>query len=171
MNDDDEEQSTRRRSSVVSNNDENNTQNVVAIYGEPNDLQQPHRSLLVRAIWFTIGIISLGLGGVGIILPGLPTTPFILLSSFAFLRSSETFYNWLVHSKVFGPIITQWAEHRALPSKRVKVVGLICTVSCFSASVIYFAAFSNYSWASLILGMLCVAVCIFLIRLPVVAMI
>jgi len=102
---------------------------------------------------------------------GLPTTPFILLSSFAFLRSSETFYNWLVHSKVFGPIITQWAEHRALPSKRVKVVGLICTVSCFSASVIYFAAFSNYSWASLILGMLCVAVCIFLIRLPVVAMI
>ena len=70
MNDDDEEQSTRRRSSVVSQNDENNTQNVVAIHGEPNDLQQPHRSLLVRVIWFAIGIISLGLGGVGIILPG-----------------------------------------------------------------------------------------------------
>ena len=101
---------------------------------------------------------------------GLPTTPFILLSAFAFLRSSETFYKYLIHSKLFGPILTQWNEHRALPSKKVKVVAVVFTIACFTASIVYFAIFSEYWWASLILGVLCIIVCIFLLRLPVVAM-
>ncbi len=100
--------------------------------------------------------------------PGLPTTPFILLATFAFLRSSETFYEWLINSRIFGPIITQWNEHRALPSKRVKVIAIVFTVGCFSANIIYFAVFSDYWWVSTILGVLCTAVCTFLIRMPVV---
>ena len=98
---------------------------------------------------------------------GLPTTPFILLSAFAFLRSSETLHNYLINSKLCGPIIKQWKEHRALPSNRVKVVAICFTISCFTASIIYFAVFS-YWWAAIVLGVLCIAVCTFLLRLPVV---
>ena len=100
--------------------------------------------------------------------PGLPTTPFVLLAAFAFLRSSERFHKWLLRSKLFGPVLVAWEGHRALPSRRVKIVAVLFTVAVFSASIVYFAAFSDYWWASLILGALCVAVCTFLLRLPVV---
>lgn len=165
----------RRRSSVASHRNENTHNNIIAINGEDatsnnsNDVQRPHHSLPVRAIWFIIGVISFVLGGIGIILPGLPTTPFILLSAFAFLQSSERFYNLLIHSKLFGPIIVQWRDHRALPSKRVKVVALLLSICCFLASAIYFALVTIHWWASLILGVLCMVVCIFLLRIPVVA--
>lgn len=52
---------------------------------------------------------------------------------------------------------------------KVKVFALIFTVCCFAASIIYFAIFTNYWWASIIVGMICIVVCTFLIRLPVVA--
>jgi len=189
-----EDTSTRRRSSVTSQTNDETTANA---QGQPQDedgllrgdeasssdnnaiqpRQSPspsplphnnHRPFPVRVFWFTIGIVSLGLGGVGIVLPGLPTTPFILLASFAFLRSSETFHNYLLQSKLFGPILTQWNEHRALPSKKVKIVAVSVTIVCFTASMVYFAAFMKVWWASLLLGMMCVGVCVFLIRLPVV---
>lgn len=163
----------RRSSSVASSHDENRQNNIVTADRNPsnnlNDVQHPQHSLPVRAIWFIIGVISFVLGGIGIILPGLPTTPFILLSTFAFLQSSDRFYNLLIHSKLFGPIILQWRDHRALPSKRVKVVALLFTICCFSASAIYFVVFTIHWWASLILGVLCMVVCIFLLRIPVVA--
>lgn len=52
---------------------------------------------------------------------------------------------------------------------KVKVFVVTFTVCCFAASIIYFAIFTNYWWASIIVGMICVVVCTFLIRLPVVA--
>lgn len=128
--------------------------------------QWRHRPMLIRAVWLTVGVLSLAVGAVGIILPGLPTTPFILLATFCFARSSDTFLSWLINSKCFGPILREWHENRALPSRKVKIYAVSFALTCFGASIIYFAIFSPIWWISIILGALCVVVCTFLVRLP-----
>ena len=127
--------------------------------------QSRHRPILIRAAWLTVGVLSLAAGAVGIILPGLPTTPFILLSAFCFARSSDRFLFLL--TKYFGPIIREWHENRALPSRKVKIYAVSFAFICFGASIIYFAIFSPIRWISIILCVLCIVVCTFLVRLPV----
>ena len=77
----------------------------------------------IRAAWFAIGIAALGLGVIGVALPLLPTTPFVLLAAYAFARSSHRWHVWLRHHKVFGPIIGDWQRHGAI-SRRAKIVGV-----------------------------------------------
>ncbi|MEL6339231.1 MAG: YbaN family protein [Myxococcota bacterium] len=77
----------------------------------------------VRAIWITVGLLCVGLGVVGIALPLLPTTPFMLLAAFAFAQSSERLHAWLLQHRVFGPIISNWRRHRAI-TRRTKIVSL-----------------------------------------------
>ena len=129
--------------------------------------QNRNRPILIRAVWLTVGVLSLAAGTAGIILPGLPTTPFILLSAFCFARSSDRFLSWLTSSKCFGPLILEWNENRALPSRKVKIFAVSFALICFGTSIIYFAIFSPIWWISIILGVLCTVVCSFLVRLPV----
>lgn len=69
--------------------------------------------------WLLIitGWTSLALGILGIFLPLLPTTPFVLLSSWCFARSSKKFHNLLVSNKFLGPIITEWEAGRGISAK------------------------------------------------------
>lgn len=76
-----------------------------------------------RIILSALGIISLGLGVAGMFLPVLPTTPFLLLSSALFLRSSKRLYNWLMNHPRFGPYISDFLIHKAIPL-RVKIVSI-----------------------------------------------
>lgn len=62
----------------------------------------------------TAGVVSTGLGLVGIVLPLLPTTPFLLLAAACFVRSSSRLYNWLISHKWFGPHIRNYREHKAI---------------------------------------------------------
>ena len=61
-----------------------------------------------------LGSTSLVLGIVGILIPILPTTPFLLLSSFFYLRSSNRLYQWLIHHKIFGSYIYNYLNYKAL---------------------------------------------------------
>jgi uncharacterized membrane protein YbaN (DUF454 family) len=74
---------------------------------------------IAQYIYFTSGLISLLLGLIGVVLPLLPTTPFILLSAFCFSRSSERFHQKLLNHKRLGPMITDWEENGviSLPAK------------------------------------------------------
>ena len=78
----------------------------------------------VRALWFAGGMVALALGLIGVALPLLPTTPFILLAAFAFARSSERWHHWLVTHRVFGPMIENWRVHGAI-TRRAKIVSAI----------------------------------------------
>lgn len=69
----------------------------------------------MKGIVFAFGCVSLVLGVVGIFVPLLPTTPFILLSGWCFLRSSERFHSWLVSHERFGPMLIAWRDHGAIP--------------------------------------------------------
>jgi uncharacterized protein len=87
---------------------------------------------MVKVAFALLGWICVGLGAVGIVTPLLPTTPFLLVATYCFSRSSERFHNWLLDHKTFGPIVKDWQEQRAIPMKG-KVVALIT----LAASAIY----------------------------------
>ena len=69
----------------------------------------------MKFICILIGSISLVLGIVGIFIPLLPTTPFLLLSAALYFRSSPRLYEWLLNQKHLGPYIRNYREHKAIP--------------------------------------------------------
>jgi uncharacterized membrane protein YbaN (DUF454 family) len=88
-----------------------------------------------RLTLILIGFISLALGALGIFVPLLPTTPFLLLSAFAFANSSERMHQWLLDHNLFGPLIDNWRQHRAI-SRRAKVVSILSMVAILMISVL-----------------------------------
>ena len=77
----------------------------------------------IRIVLIVAGTVSLGLGIIGIVLPLLPTTPFLLLTAACYARSSERFYNWLLNNKMFGNFIRNYREGRGIPV-RVKILSI-----------------------------------------------
>lgn len=85
-------------------------------------------------------ILFFGLGAVGTVVPGLPTTPFMLLALWAFSRSSERFHNWLYNHRLFGPPLQQWHKHRVIP-RNAKIL----SVSMMTLSLAYLLIFTEVS--------------------------
>ncbi|MBN2026200.1 MAG: YbaN family protein [Actinobacteria bacterium] len=81
------------------------------------------------------GSISLVLGILGIVIPVLPTTPFLLLTSFCYLRSSKRLYDWMLNNRVFGPYIYNYLTCRAI-KRSVKVVTLIILWLTLAVSIV-----------------------------------
>ena len=73
------------------------------------------------------GIFFVGLAGLGVVLPLLPTTPFLLVATACFAKSSPRFHQKLLDNKVFGPLITNWRETRSIP-KKAKVIALLSII-------------------------------------------
>ncbi len=71
----------------------------------------------MKSILALLGLLSLGLGILGIFLPVLPTTPLLLLAAALFLRSNKKLYDWLINHPKFGPYITNFMKHKAIPLK------------------------------------------------------
>ncbi|MBT9141087.1 MAG: Inner membrane protein YbaN [Dehalococcoidia bacterium] len=70
---------------------------------------------LKKYMLMLLGLISLVVGIIGAFIPLLPTTPFLLLSSYCFLRSSRRLYNWLIHHRIFGNYIYNYLTYKAIP--------------------------------------------------------
>ena len=88
-----------------------------------------------QLLYMTAGWLSLGLGILGIPLPLLPTTPFLLLAAFCFARGSERWHDWLMSHPRFGPPIRDWQEHRAI-SRPAKWLGTASMVGLLGVSVL-----------------------------------
>ena len=71
----------------------------------------------MKIIWFTLGSIALVLAFLGVLLPLLPTVPFLLIAAFFFAKSSERVHTWLVNHKLFGKMIRDWNERGAIDKK------------------------------------------------------
>jgi len=108
------------------------------------------------------GLIFVGLAILGVILPILPTTPFLLVAAACFAKSSPRLQKKLLANKTFGPLIHEWQQHRSIPrkAKRVALLTMILSV-----------VWSAYLLKSLILTVLVFALVIgpfiFLWRLPI----
>ena len=96
--------------------------------------QQQLRSRTLRYLLFVCGCISVVLGVIGIFLPVLPTTPFLLLAAACFARSSKRFYLWLVLHPKLGPWVRDYLEGEGLPLKG-KIWALVLMWSSISLSV------------------------------------
>lgn len=100
-----------------------------------------HDSPVLRGIFWAGGTLSVFLGLLGIFLPVLPTTPFLLLAAYLYARSSARFYNWLMNHRVLGPYVRQWVEHRTLTLKtKFLAIGLLTLT--IVASNVFFVRFA-----------------------------
>jgi uncharacterized membrane protein YbaN (DUF454 family) len=90
---------------------------------------------LPRWLLVGVGVVSVGLGTLGIFVPLLPTTPFLLLAAACFVRSSDRLHHWLMNHRVYGPVIRGYREHRALPASS-KVTILVFTWTAILSSVL-----------------------------------
>ena len=81
-------------------------------------------SKLARISWLIAGSISVSVGLIGIIVPGLPTTVFMLIAAACFYRSSQRFYDWIISHKLFGHHVKNYREGKGMP-KRAKVMAFL----------------------------------------------
>lgn len=91
----------------------------------------------VRLVFAGLGTLCVGLGVIGVFLPGLPTVPFLLLAAACYARASRRLSSWLLGHRHFGPPIRAWREHRAMPY-RVKRRALWLIALSFAVSIGFF---------------------------------
>ncbi|MFZ5558565.1 MAG: YbaN family protein [Pseudomonadota bacterium] len=123
---------------------------------------RPHTSPTVRWLLIAAGTVCGVLGVIGVFLPVLPTTPFMLLAAACYARSSERFYRRLVDSSAFGPTIVEWQRHRSIPY-RTKGYAIVLMSATLAMSIIFFVA---NPWLQAALALLGVSVAAWLWRIP-----
>jgi uncharacterized protein len=101
----------------------------------PGSASPPRRSRAVRTVLVVVGTVALGFGVLGIVVPVLPTTPFLLLAAACYARASDRLYTWLLGQRTLGPVIVRWRESRTM-DPRVKVRALVVVVVTFGLSII-----------------------------------
>lgn len=88
----------------------------------------------MRYIWMLFGLVSVALGAIGVLLPLLPTVPFLLLAAFCFARGSERLHSWMLDHPTLGPPIHDWNDHGAI-SPSAKRLATLSVVLVFSLSL------------------------------------
>ncbi len=116
----------------------------------------------MRAAFLGAGFLSLGLGILGVFLPVLPTTPFVLLAAACFARSSERFYRWLMEHRAFGPLVREWRAYRSIPY-RTKLVAIALMAASLTASIVFFV---RPAWLQAALALFGAGLAVWLYRIP-----
>lgn len=101
-------------------------------------LPAPQLSPAARLLSLALGWLSVGLGVIGLVLPVIPTTPFLLVAAWAFARSSQPFHDWLIYHPRLGPPVKAWRQHRVVPT-RAKVLALATMVASLSYVTVFVA--------------------------------
>jgi len=114
-----------------------------------------------RYLLIISGTIFLGFGIIGIFLPILPTTPFLLLAAACYARSSKRFYNWLMNNRWFGNYIKNYRDGRGVPLK-FKIFTIFLLWITILVSV--FLVINNY-WVKIILILIAIGVTIHILTI------
>ena len=102
--------------------------------GETDGGSHHRHPMPVRLVFAGLGTLFVLLGMMGLFLPVLPTTPFLLLAAACYARSSRRIFNWLLNHPHFGPLIREWREHRSMPY-RAKRMALLLIALSFGLSI------------------------------------
>ncbi len=119
-------------------------------------MKQKTDSKILRIILVIAGTVSVGLGILGIFLPLLPTTPFLLLAAFLYARSSQRFYGWLLNNRWIGNYIRNYRERRGIPLK-LKILSIsvlwititfaaLCVIKLLMVRVVLFLIAAGVTW-------------------------
>lgn len=122
----------------------------------------PEANRLLRPLLVAAGTVCVGLGLLGIFLPLLPTTPFLLLAAACYARSSPRMLHWLHHNRWFGAYIRNWREGRGIPV-REKTVAIALIWVTIGVTVIWFVPLL---WVRALLVVIAAAVTAHLLLLP-----
>jgi uncharacterized protein len=121
-----------------------------------------HRSRVVRGAYIVLGSVSLALGVLGIFLPLLPTTPFLLLAAACYARASTRLYVWLLSHPRLGPVVHAWRSSRSLP-RRAKWTAIPLMAGTLAVSIVFFV---ESLVLQAFLAALGVVLAVFLYRIP-----
>ena len=91
---------------------------------------------IIKYFWLMLGLLLSGIGLIGIVVPGLPTTPIMILAAACFFRSSERLYNWVIENKYYGHHVKNFREGRGMP-KKAKFMALVTMWVFVSISVFF----------------------------------
>jgi len=91
---------------------------------------------LKRVLYIVVGIICVGLAVVGALIPGIPTTPWVLLASYCFARSSTRLDRWLRNAPIFGKLIRDWNQYHGV-NRRTKIRAVCFVVVVVSLSITF----------------------------------
>ena len=115
-----------------------------------------------RRLYLLLGWCFFGLGAVGAVIPGLPTTPFMLLALWAFSKCSRRFHEWLYAHPTFGPPLHQWCNHRVIPLK-----AKLLSVTMMALSFIYLFFFTTINgWILLLIALVMLYGAAFILSKP-----
>lgn len=116
-----------------------------------------------RTILLMIGWLAVGLATLGVVLPLLPTTPFLLLAAWCFSHSSPRFHHWLLYRSWFGGYLRYWQQYRAMPpGAKPRAIGLVLVTFAVSLWLVKMA------WVRILLLVILTVLLVFLWRIPVV---
>ena len=125
-------------------------------------MANPPASKLKKWIFLAAAGVFFVLGLAGVVIPGLPTTPFLLLTSYFLLRSSPRLNKALLHSRLFGPILTDWQDHGGVRLDiKIKAIGIVVLTV---GTTVYFSGYAL--WPSVIVLTLAAIGIFVILRLP-----
>lgn len=105
-------------------------------------------SKVKRALWYTTGMISLGLAYIGFVTPGIPFSVFLVFSAYCFSKSSQRMHDYLYNHKHFGPFLTNWIEKKVFPLRFKYAMLLVMSSSIFLMGLTPISNFGIMSSAS-----------------------
>lgn len=117
--------------------------------------------LRVSHIYLALGWLSVGLGVIGIFLPLLPTTPFMLLAAWLFAKGSPRLHDWICNHPRFGEPIRQWNEHGVI-NRRAKTLAMVAFLVVITASLV----FVENRWVVMIQLLVAIPVSCFILSRP-----
>ena len=117
-----------------------------------------------KIIYFSFGLFLTGLGLVGIIIPGLPTTIFMILAAACFFRSSTKMYNWVINHSLFGESVLRFRSGKGIPIK-AKYTSIIMMWFFISISIFFFLH-SHALWLKTIIALSGFVGTVFILRQP-----
>lgn len=126
-------------------------------------LNQIHHNRIIRILFMVLGSIFFSIGLIGILLPVLPTTPFILLTAACWAKGSDKFNQWLLKHKVFGEMVKNWQQHRAIPRKAKYLAWSMMAMSC---GMLFYRFSDSLQWLAWVTCAICITVAVWMSRLP-----
>ena len=109
-------------------------------------------NFFIKILWIFLGSVFVALAALGVALPGLPTTPFLILAAACYIRSSQKLYDWLISNKTFGPYLKDYREGKGIP-KKAKILAISMIVLFVGSSVIFGIENLNLKIAVGVLGL------------------
>ena len=125
--------------------------------------QQRQRGPLARAGWTVLGVLAVAIGSLGIVVPGLPTTPLFIVAAACFSRSSPRLERWVLELPSIGPMVRDYREGLGMP-RRAKVTALLTMAVFLSLSVVLFL--DGWLVRGIVLGAGAVGAWVILFRVP-----